>query len=962
MKHLLTIILVITCLTNVKGQILDVGDTVNAQTLDGIRAYYPFNGNANDESANNNNGTVLGPTLTTDRFGNPNSAYKFNGTSDYIKVQDHTSLRPTDAVTVSAWVNAEDFTSWNIIVCKRYRHSSFPYNSYLLFASGSAGAAQKWSFGTTGTSTDKYVFSPNLIDTNKWVHIAGTYDKNINDSNIKLYVNGSLIDTDNANFTLAYTDSSLRIGMAIPGPSKQFFKGKIDDVRIYGRALCESEIKSFTDSIKIIRVGQSNVSICGSSSSEYIELIHPQPDIEYSLVDFSDSSLIGSSLKGNCNDSVIRFNIASLSKTTSFLIKAKNASSTKFLDSIFEIKVFPKYALTIDTLLCGNDSVFFNNIWIDTTSSTIGSFKTPDNCDSIITFNVIKQYPDVYYDTVSICNGDSIFLENNYQKNAATYYDTLPRSNACDSIIASTLVLLLPDTFNFKIFICENDSFFSQGEYQKQSGVYYDTIPRNNTCDSIRIINLNILLPDTFNFTFNLCENDSFFTQGNYQKQAGTYYDTITRSNTCDSIRIINLNFYKTDSTFKTFEICSGDSIQIISTYRNSAGIYTDTLKDSNNCDSIIISTLTILQPSFTTHNINICIGDSALASGSFQKTSGLYYDTLKNNNQCDSVIETNLTVKGFTSTNSGSFNICSGDSLLFRGDYFNTSGSYYDTVFANGCIDSIYSLILTINAPTPTSTNVSICRGGFYILGSDSIFSSGKYYDTLPSLNGCDSIVEINLTINGFINIADTLEYCSYDSILFQSIYYYRDTILYDTLSQSLGCDTLVTTTIRSIGQKLLLSDTINICNNDTTIDAGTYSEYLWSDGSNQRTFNISKEGIYWVTVKQNTCQYTDTINVIENCGPKIYFPTAFTPNNDGLNDKLILSYNNVVRVNYKLFNMWGELIFESNQVGFEWDGLYKGNFIPTGNYIWLCEYEGYNSSNRLIKERKNGSLTVYR
>ena len=61
----------------------------------GLAAYYPFTGNANDLSGNGHNGTVTGATLTTDRFGNPNSAYSFNGTSSYIYAGNISSLTTT---------------------------------------------------------------------------------------------------------------------------------------------------------------------------------------------------------------------------------------------------------------------------------------------------------------------------------------------------------------------------------------------------------------------------------------------------------------------------------------------------------------------------------------------------------------------------------------------------------------------------------------------------------------------------------------------------------------------------------------------------------------------------------------------------------------------------------------------------------------------------------------------------
>ena len=70
----------------------------------GLVGYWPFNGNANDESVNGNNGTVNGATLTTDRFGNGNSAYSFDGSNTYIDVSDNNSLDLTSAFTLSVWI------------------------------------------------------------------------------------------------------------------------------------------------------------------------------------------------------------------------------------------------------------------------------------------------------------------------------------------------------------------------------------------------------------------------------------------------------------------------------------------------------------------------------------------------------------------------------------------------------------------------------------------------------------------------------------------------------------------------------------------------------------------------------------------------------------------------------------------------------------------------------------------
>jgi len=86
--------------------LLGFTNVVNAQIpsyvpADGLVGYWPFSGNANDLSPNTNNGTVNGATLTTDRFGNADSAYNFDGTSNFISIEDNNSLDLSNQYTIS---------------------------------------------------------------------------------------------------------------------------------------------------------------------------------------------------------------------------------------------------------------------------------------------------------------------------------------------------------------------------------------------------------------------------------------------------------------------------------------------------------------------------------------------------------------------------------------------------------------------------------------------------------------------------------------------------------------------------------------------------------------------------------------------------------------------------------------------------------------------------------------------
>ena len=208
----------------------------------GLVAYYPFNGNANDESGNGNNGTVNGATLTSDRFGNANKAYSFNGTQNYIEVPDQTTLRFNSSFSISLWFsfNSFNFNPSDIAFISKALGSDY-YDSYEVYYDWHYRFSAAYC-NTGGCDEVDYFNTPSI---NNWYHIVSLFDKGSN--TMKLYLNGILaVNTPlvNSSFTLDYDNNSLLIGVDSEyGANDQFFDGKLDDIRLYNRLLTETEIQ-----------------------------------------------------------------------------------------------------------------------------------------------------------------------------------------------------------------------------------------------------------------------------------------------------------------------------------------------------------------------------------------------------------------------------------------------------------------------------------------------------------------------------------------------------------------------------------------------------------------------------------------------------------------------------------------------------------------------------------------------
>ena len=204
---------------------------------DGLVAYYPFNGNATDESGNGNDGEVKGATLSADRHGEINNAYKFSGT-DYIDIGKDESLQAT-TLTLSAWVYSENYGRYSGVVSylgdyhkPRHGYSMGIRNDALAYVLAGQGMQEHYR----NPQTDEAVNTP----IGKWHHIVLSCNESVSG-----YINGNKIWGFPRTKTIEFDDSiTCRIGAFCNDSEKHglLFKGSIDDVRIYNRALSEAEV------------------------------------------------------------------------------------------------------------------------------------------------------------------------------------------------------------------------------------------------------------------------------------------------------------------------------------------------------------------------------------------------------------------------------------------------------------------------------------------------------------------------------------------------------------------------------------------------------------------------------------------------------------------------------------------------------------------------------------------------
>ncbi|MEZ5004710.1 MAG: PKD domain-containing protein [Chitinophagales bacterium] len=292
------------------------------------------------------------------------------------------------------------------------------------------------------------------------------------------------------------------------------------------------------------------------------------------------------------------------------------------------------------------------------------------------------------------------------------------------------------------------------------------------------------------------------------------------------------------------------------------------------------------------------------------------------------------------------------------------------------GCIDTVLSNIrIDDTIIIDLGTDRSICPGDSLMMavsfeGVEPIWQDGSteevYYITLPGLyfvtvaNNCgefrDSIWVASPALPE-VDLGDDQSICEGDSLLLlvtpnggsttwndgstDSVFWVTQAGSY-TVSVTNECDTYndsITITHPIMAEIDLGEDTV-ICPGGTVqlsvpSDQGSI---LWQDGSSGAQFMANNEGLYWVVVDNECEMVSDSILItfIENCGCSYAIPSAFTPNNDQVNDGFMMFTNNIIEANITIANRWGNIVFESNDVDFNWDGSYNGQALASDVFVY--------------------------
>ncbi len=359
---------------------------------------------------------------------------------------------------------------------------------------------------------------------------------------------------------------------------------------------------------------------------------------------------------------------------------------------------------------------------------------------------------------------------------------------------------------------------------------------------------------------------------------------------------------------------------------------------DDGSCNSIMPVNVSVLANTTGSYNAVICPGGSIVYNGTTYDDSNLTgTETLVAANGCDSVVSVSLTVQQSVF---GTYNasICENDSITYNGVLYNSNNlSGSDTLVSAGGCDSIVTVTISLLLNSTATVNSTICSGESFTYNGvvyDSNNLNGT--DTLQSASGCDSIVTINVTELPLLNSSFDTTICNDDLFELNGTVYGSGVFSgVEIFTSSTGCDSTVSVSVNEYPEFSSSLDTTIVGAFTFEFNGSTYSE----DNSTGTELFFSSTG----------CDSIVNVNVSFENESIFFIPDGFSPNGDGYNDFIYVMGTALQDVEFKIFNRWGELVFETDcccQQSCGWDGYRNGSLVNNGTFVYLFKALDVNGS----------------
>ncbi len=397
-----------------------------------------------------------------------------------------------------------------------------------------------------------------------------------------------------------------------------------------------------------------------------------------------------------------------------------------------------------------------------------------------------------------------------------TYYVTVTQYGVAyfDSV---TVVVNTPDFVTDNQVACDSFYWAPSDTTFYNSLVFIDTLNNGAGCDSVVTLNLTINNSTTGTDIQTACDSFTWMDGITYTASTSTPMFTLSNAAGCDSVVTLDLTINNSNSGTDIQTACDTYTWIDGATYTTSTSSPTFTLTNAAGCDSVVTLNLTINNSNTGTDIQTACDTFTWIDGVTYTASTSSPTFTLTNAAGCDSVVTLNLTINN-SSTGTDVQTACDTYTWIDGVTYTaSTSAPTFTLTNTLGC-DSVVTLDLTINNSNTGTDIQTACDTYTWIDGVTYTASTSTPTFTLTNASGCDSVVTLNLTLNNSVlTQIDTLSVAQYTWAL-NGITYTTSGIYYDTLTTTTGCDSIVELTLTIVPPLNL-----DVCSTDTAICIGS-------------------------------------------------------------------------------------------------------------------------------------------
>ena len=367
--------------------------------------------------------------------------------------------------------------------------------------------------------------------------------------------------------------------------------------------------------------------------------------------------------------------------------------------------------------------------------------------------------------------------------------------------------------------MCEGNFYVWHDRELAEAGSYQDTLKTEDGCDSIVTLNLSYYPTYFFSDTIYGCENDLYEWHDRYLELDGIYYDSLRTVNGCDSIYRVDYRRHPMYMVYDSATICQGESFLWNDSAYTEAGQHFKALHTVYGCDSFCYLDLTVNPAYHFDEDVTIAETQLPYVWHRYELNESVNLDdTLQTVNGCDSIISLHLTVMPVERVTVRDTACYDELPYMWRGKQLVTSGIYYDTVrTAVTGLDSIiyantFMAYLPVEASTETAT---ICDGEQYEWHGMSLTEEGQYMDTVLNADGCDSICFLQLHVNPAYHYRENAVTCQGELFEWHGRYLETAGTYFDSLRTVHGCDSIYEISL-TVNPMYSVYDTAYICAGD--------------------------------------------------------------------------------------------------------------------------------------------------